>query len=277
MIREITIKVLVYMINILKIERKIYSLSNKAFLSSLSIKTTADKYILQERIIKLKKIILNNLVPVENLKRYGAKNDGGYVLYSGFSPLTTVISCGIGDNASFDFDVADEVSEVYMYDHTIDSVEKLKTNMQFFKLGIDIKSIENFITIKEITNKYRLHNIILKLDIEGMEWDILDNLSDELLLIFDQVAVEFHNLFQLAQIEKFNLYIRVLEKMSKYFSVINIHPNNWGGSRIVCGVPLADTFEITFLSKQVQSIPLKSKIDLNNPNNPNEPELRYIF
>jgi hypothetical protein len=33
---------------------------------------------------------------------------------------------------------------------------------------------------------------ILKLDIEGDEWSVLDNASADLLLRFDQIALEFH-------------------------------------------------------------------------------------
>jgi hypothetical protein len=215
-------------------------------------------------------------VQTSGLKRFGSKNDGGYVIYSDIDRETSVISCGIGNNASFDFQISTEVKDVYMYDHTIANVKNLKSNMHFFEIGVDAESWDKYISIPEIIEKNKIQKSILKIDIEGMEWNILDSLEEHVLEKFDQIIVEFHNLFDITSLEKSKLYFRVISKLAAYFSIINIHPNNWSESRIICGLPFSDTLELTFLNKNIKLINSQRMLNLNMPNNPLEPNI-FLF
>jgi hypothetical protein len=105
-----------------------------------------------------------------------------------------------------------------------------------------------------------------------MEWAIFDSLNLDFLKLFDQIIVEFHNLFEIASDIKGDLYLNVLDKLISGFNIINVHPNNWGEFRILCGVPFVDTLEVTFLNKEIEMIPSLDPLDLNQPNNPDELE-----
>jgi FkbM family methyltransferase len=263
---------LVSVIRFTSAEYKVHRLSTEAFNRKHLLISTKDKMMMQERLISFLSLIQSSFLKIDELKRFGSENDGGYVICSIIDKETSVISCGIGNNASFDFQISKEVKDVYMYDHTIETVKNLNANMKFFKVGVDTKSQNSYVSIEEIIEKNRINTSVLKIDIEGMEWNILDSLDLNVLKKFDQIIVEFHNLFEITFQEKSSLYFRVLRNLVSHFSIINVHPNNWSDSRILCGIPFADTLEITFLNKNIKVKNSKKTINLDMPNNSLEPD-----
>jgi len=272
MLKNTTIKILAYLICLTKNEHRIYRLSSETFNNKFSIKSISDKKVIQNRVISFLDLIKDSTIVICETKRFGSANDGGYILYPKIEPETSVISCGIGDNASFDFEIAAEVKNVFMYDHTINNVAGLKSNMYFFKKGVHKESSDSFATITDIIEDNEIGKSILKLDIEGMEWEIIDSLEINVLREFDQIIIEFHDLFQIALNHKSDLYFRVLKKLTSYFDIINMHPNNWGEFRILCGVPFVNTLELTMLNKNIKTQISPIIKSLNMPNNPLEPE-----
>ena len=265
-------KYMVFFIKFTKSEHKFHRLSSEAFNNEFCLNSVKQKQIIQQRVTSFLQLLKSSYVQNAQKNRFGSINDGGYVLYSEINPDTEVISCGIGNNASFDFEIAKKVKTVYMYDHTIKGVEKLASNMFFLKLGINKENSKSYTTIKNIMFKNKIKKAILKLDIEGMEWDVLDTMDSKTLIKFEQIVVEFHNLFKIATPEVADTYFRVIKKLIKHFEIINIHPNNWGEFRIFCGVPFVNTLEITLLNKKNKMKKNPSNKELNSPNNPLEPE-----
>jgi len=263
---------LISIINATDLGGKFYKLSAASFHRKYLVDRDTDKQIIQKRILLFLKKIKESMVLTENLIRLGSANDGGYVMYSKLWKDTSVISCGIGGNASFDFAVSGLVKSVFMFDHTIEEMQDLKPNMHFRKIGLGVVSEKSFISIPDIASNYDIKKCILKIDIEGMEWAIFDSLNLDFLKLFDQIIVEFHNLFEIASDIKGDLYLNVLDKLISGFNIINVHPNNWGEFRILCGVPFVDTLEVTFLNKEIEIIPSLDPLDLNQPNNPDELE-----
>ena len=263
---------MVFLIKFTKSEHRFHRLSSEAFNNKLLLQSAKQKLIIQHRIISFLQLINSSYEQNAQKNRFGSINDGGYVLYSEINPDTEVISCGIGNNASFDFEIAKKVKAVYMYDHTIKGVKKLTSNMFFSKIGINKENSRAYTTIKNIMFKNKIKKAILKLDIEGMEWDILDTMDSKTLIKFDQIVVEFHDLFKIVSPEVADTYFRVIKKLIAHFKIINIHPNNWGEFRILCGVPFVDTLEITLLNKKNKMKKTTSNKKFNSPNNPLEPE-----
>ena len=272
MVKKYIFKMLISIINATDLGGKFYKLSAASFHRKYLVDRDTDKQIIQKRILLFLKKIKESMVLTENLIRLGSANDGGYVMYSKLWKDTSVISCGIGGNASFDFAVSGLVKSVFMFDHTIEEMQDLKPNMHFRKIGLGVVSEKSFISIPDIASNYDIKKCILKIDIEGMEWAIFDSLNLDFLKLFDQIIVEFHNLFEIASDIKGDLYLNVLDKLISGFNIINVHPNNWGEFRILCGVPFVDTLEVTFLNKEIEIIPSLDPLDLNQPNNPDELE-----
>lgn len=117
--------------------------------------------------------------------RVGDVNDGGYVLVNDIDPNDVCLSFGIGANFSFDLSIAQLCSEVRMFDHTIEKPKHLLANMTFNAIGLASDSKEDFATLTEVlADLHPSKDIILKIDIEGDEWDILQSLSSQDLLRF---------------------------------------------------------------------------------------------
>ena len=153
----------------------------------------------------------------ENLIRIGPKLDGGYILDKRIVHITKkIITCGLNDDWEFEkhFLKINPSCEVLAYDHTVNkefwvqrfkkdilhfflfkklklrkilSIFKYYDYISFFKnknkhyeLKISNENIKNKeITINEILNDH--DNLILKVDIEGDEYNILKQL--EILLL----------------------------------------------------------------------------------------------
>ena len=203
----------------------------------------------------------NNLKPFKsnkhNLLRVGPRKDGGYIIDRRvIKKSKTVITCGLNDDWEFEkhYLKINSESKVIAYDHTINNdfwklrfkkdflalilLKKITFNKIFdvFKY-IDYKFFfrnknthiskkivlkkenRHEISIKEILNKKK--NIILKIDIEGDEYKILNTINKEYCKI-NLLIIEFHNISKnMVKIKKF--------LSNSKFKIIHLHANNYGG------------------------------------------------
>ena len=125
----------------------------------------------------------------------GRKADGGYVLLDDFENIKIAYSFGIDGDIYFDKDLANRGIDVYMYDHTINSLPyQAYQNPKFHwkKIGVGGKNDknENIKTLEEliIENGHSSEkNMILKMDIESCEWNTLKDLPDDILNQFKYI------------------------------------------------------------------------------------------
>ena len=142
-----------------------------------------------------------------------------YVLLDDFENIKIAYSFGISSNIQFDKALADKGIEVYMYDHTIDSLPYQNPKFHWKKLGIcgighnytNMKNLEEL--IKENGHIHE-KNMILKMDIEQGEWESISNLKEETLNQFIYIAIEYH-FKDNANYDEGYLYYNVIKKISK--------------------------------------------------------------
>ena len=161
---------------------------------------------------------------VLNKKRVliGEKRDGGYLLLDDFNNVHIAYSFGISTNVDFDKALADRGIDIYMYDHTIDSLPFENTKFHWRKIGIcgknrtnvNLKTLEKL--IDENGHKTK-KNMILKMDIEHWEWESLVDISEETLNQFN------------------NLYYKVLKKLSETHQPFYVRCNNNKGAIVNFG------------------------------------------
>ena len=217
-----------------------------------------------------------------NLVRLGSSNDGGYVVFQDFDATDVVLSFGIGDNNSFDKDIGPYVDVVQMYDHTIDSLPSEFGNGVFYRVGISHLNISGFYTVPEILSVIPKNvEIVLKIDIEGSEWDIFNSLDFGHLLRFKQIFGEFHGMHDLiSTIEGQEKIVAVLEKLTSSHTFVNLHANNWARTDLIQGFLVPDVLEFTLVRNdrllEVQSEQAGNQ-SLNQSNNPNAPEIYLGF
>ena len=209
--------------------------------------------------ILLPKFLKPFFLKKEELIRLGSIDDGGYVLpLNDIVSSDVLISFGISDNWDFEKDFS-KISDakILAYDHSIDAnfwkLKFKKDLINFLKLKIFkpkkiykmiqyidfllffrfkkknqffLKKIGNnneCVNIEEIVSNHinKKNKIFLKIDIEGSEYEILD----QIVSIKDKIQgliIEFHNVSEnLHTIENF------LKKIKDYLNLVHIHANNY--------------------------------------------------
>ena len=168
---------------------------------------------------------------IDTAKLYGG-NHGWVVDYSKLNSNSVVYSVGVGSNIDFDLALIEELKlAVYAFDPTPRSIEWIKKQslsksfkfipvglgsndgeMEFFpprkessthfspidrydNLGVEtIKAPVK--TLRSLAQEFGHQTIaLLKMDIEGAEYDVIDNLEEQGVEI-NQILIEFHHMYK---------------------------------------------------------------------------------
>ena len=115
--------------------------------------------------------------------------------------------------------------------------------------------------------------MILKIDIEGSEYQIIDDIINNYKNI-EMILLEFHEIDL-----KEHFFIECVKKLLINFDIIHLHGNNHC-KQSNSGIPVA--LEITMVNKlhRPKEIHYETnfpKQDLDFPNNPNEKDIYFSF
>ena len=201
------------------------------------------------------------------LIRIGNVYDGGYVMLNDFKEGAVAYSFGINDDVSWDKGMADRGYDVYMYDPTIDGLPYENKCFHFFKQGLagitdeetSMDTLENFILKNGHQNN---KNMILKIDIEGFEWEFLYSVTSEILNQFDQILFEFHEMIEPKSIESMSAVLYCLSKLNITHQLVHLHGNNCDFSVKINGHCFPNAIEATYVNKS------KYKLSEHNGNLP---------
>ena len=235
------------------------------------------------KIVKLPsflKPLLNN-----NLIRLGSFNDGGYlVCKDDIYDSDLLLSFGINDDWNFEKNLL-EIKNLncYAFDGSLSNkfwIKKFLVSLSRLKLYNLKKYIEfkkffknknvfikkyvsnlqndNHITLSNILDNFcsGYNKIFLKIDIEGSEYRILDELIKNS-HNFSSVVVEFHDI---------DLNFHKIEKFINNFSlkVIHVHANNYAETNFALNPTAIEvTFSNNYIKELIQNLP-------NNLDNPND-------
>jgi hypothetical protein len=229
------------------------------------------------------------------LVRLGDLHDGGYLI--GENSLTnteTLISFGIEDNWQFEkeFQIINSNSKIKCYDDKsilkyivkkfiieffllpyyfrLNFIKYFKNIIDFLKIRKKIDFIQKKISyddLKEILINIKNNNIFLKIDIEGSEYRILEEIIENQNKIIGLV-IEFHD---------FDYHKNIIYDFCKKLnlSLIHIHPNNFS-PRDKNGDPLV--IELTFeRNPRIVDDNLVLPHELDMKNNPLENDIELTF
>lgn len=227
--------------------------------------------------------IFSLLKPISNysLVRFGDNKDGGYLLADCIKESSQVFSIGVGDNTSFDEAISEIVMCVFMIDHSVDIYPK-RPNITFIKKklvpNVTDSSLE--ISLSQLCGELDNSNpTILKMDIEGSEWAILESTEQAILQKFDQIVIEFHGFLDKAKQGQLHIIRTVLAKLLQDFEVVNTHANNYSQHQIFLNYPVVDVIEVSFLRRDLCELTnTSSESNIRNfPNNPNRYEVFLTY
>lgn len=189
------------------------------------------------------------------MKRFGAPNDGGYLMCENLMDgVQSAYSYGIAGRDEWGCDVSEKYHlPVHQYD-CFDTRKPVCPGGQFIFheecIGGTASKTDNKIfdtlTNQIVKNNDDTKTLVVKMDVEGSEWDSLLMTSDKVLDRINQLVVEFH------QVED-RKYIEVIKKLKKIFLVAHVHVNNWACSSYSSPFP-GRVFEVLLVNKRIGTI-----------------------
>ena len=196
-------------------------------------------------------------VKKSNLIRIGPKTDGGYVVDKRILGKNKIlVTCGLNDDWEFEKDFIRKNGDVSIiaFDHTVNNefwIKRFKKDfislllLKKLRLSkiLDVFKYLDYLLFfrknkihyeKKIVNKSKnnkqesisdilkpLNDIVLKVDIEGDEYKILNDIKkNSKKIIF--LIIEFHNIHK--NLRKLQKFLNNLD-----LKIIHIHANNYGG------------------------------------------------
>jgi hypothetical protein len=118
--------------------------------------------------------------------------------------------------------------------------------------------------------------VLLKIDIEGSEWEVFDATPVEAFKKFDQIVCEFHYFGAIIEDSWYERAQRVLKKLDSVFGVVHVHANNHGPWIFPANVPFPHVLEVTFANRAQYRLEDSTEIfptEFDSPNKPDWPDL----
>jgi hypothetical protein len=218
------------------------------------------------------------------LERFGEAHDGGYLMCGNLlSDVQSAYSYGIAGYDKWGCDVSTKHRvPVHQYDCFVTDRPACPDGKTVFHTECvgDVAETVDGRVFDTIRNQFARNGdsskrIVLKIDVEGAEWDSLLAVPDETLSQIDQLAAEFHWVQNKDGWIEDDKYLRVVRRLKQFFEVAHIHYNN---SACVGGLePFpAWTYEVLFVSKRLAVVDAARKPSglspLATPNDPRIPE-----
>lgn len=209
-------------------------------------------------------------------ERVGSQNDGGYVILKGLE-YDCFISCGVGENIEFENQILEQnpnlFGKTYIYDGTVNGTPGNKLDKYFYRKNISPKETQTTSNLKSVISKNK--NILLKMDIEGAEWEWFKSVTSKELGHVKQMVVEFHGVTTLKK-------LKLIKKINKTHFLIHCHANNADLTLVqVANLKIPQLLELTFIRKnEVKSLkkntdPIPTNLDQRNVLDNPEISLNY--
>ena len=209
------------------------------------------------------------------LKRFGEKNDGGYVMCGNLlGAVQAGYSYGISGYDGWGCQVSRELKvRVHQYDcfdlhepgcaggATTFHPQCVAGTHSTDESGRVFDSLQKQIADNRDTGKH----LVLKMDVEGAEWESFLRAPNSVLEQIDQLAVEFHGANRLR-------YLEAITSLKRFFYVANLHFNNYS---CTTGIePFRSwAYEVLFVSKRLGVLdPSGKRPDTSAFNAPNNPK-----
>jgi len=234
---------------------------------------------------RLRRSLLAELQPVAltncELKRFGEANDGGYVLCANLlDSVQGGYSYGISGYDGWGCQVSRDLKiKVHQYDcfdlHepvcpggvTIFHAECVAGKRSTDESGRVFETPEHQIA----RNGDARRHLVVKMDVEGAEWETFLQAPDTVFEQIDQLAVEFHG----ANRQRF---ADAIGRLKRFFYIANLHFNNYSCTTGLEPFP-SWAYEVLLVSKRLGvPAPSGTRPDLskvNAPNNPKLPDCQY--
>jgi hypothetical protein len=212
------------------------------------------------------------------LERFGEENDGGYILCGNLlGDVQSAYSYGISGYDGWGCEVSTQLKvRTHQYDCFDPRLPKPcpSGDTEFHPECVAAKSFTESGRIFDSMEGQFAKNgdarkrLVVKMDIEGAEWDSLLEASDETLNQIDQLAIEMH------YVDK-PQFVEVVRRLKRWFHVAHLHFNNFSCRPGLDPFP-AWAYEVLFVNKRLATLapgePPRRPGAVDAPNNPKAPD-----
>ena len=200
------------------------------------------------------------------MARFGEANDGGYLACANLlGGVKSAYSYGIAGYDGWGCDISRRLNvTTHQYD-CFDTTEPVctdgSTRFHAECVAPNQTTVEGRL-FDTVENQLRANGdagnrVVVKMDIEGAEWETLLTMPESVLTRIDQLMVEFHRLEQ-------PHYVETVRRLKRYFHVVHVHYNNHA-----CGEenrPFPSwAFEALFVNKRIGIVDRARRPQLPNP------------
>jgi hypothetical protein len=217
------------------------------------------------------------------LARFGEKNDGGYLLCGNLlKDVESAYSYGISGYDGWGCDVSSRLSvPVHQYDCFNTTQPSCPSGRPVFHAECvagrrsrdEEGRVFDSLQSQFVRNGDAEKHLVVKMDVEGAEWDSILQTPDEVLARIDQLVFEFHGVSDTGR------YLPVIAKLKRTFEIAHLHFNNY--ACVGAGAPFAAwAYEVTLVNKRLAEVDAAGKValpsGLDAPNHPAVPDCQRL-
>ena len=163
-----------------------------------------------------------------NLVRIGGAGDGGYLVPNDLNDVQFCMSPGVADSSSFEFQLASDYNiTCCLADFSVDAPAVYHPLFHFTKKFISSYNDEQNIRLTDWVHssedRYGKGDLLLQMDVEGAEYPILQEVSEQTLAKFRIIIIEFHYIDRIFDRNEFASIKQVFDKLLKQFYIVHIH------------------------------------------------------
>ena len=199
--------------------------------------------------------LVRSLHPVEcghRFLRLGGEGDGGYLVPDDLHDIAACWSAGVGCNSDFERDCADRCMDVFLADGSVTGPACAHPRFRFVRKFVGAVDDDHTTTLRSwmaSCSKSDEGELLLKLDIEGGEYEVLLAAPEAILARCRVIVIEFHQLDLLWSAPFFRIASRAIDKLVSTHACVHIHPNNHDGVLRQHGLDVPPTMEFTFVRR----------------------------
>jgi hypothetical protein len=179
----------------------------------------------------------------------GESKDGSYATTLNSIKNKIWITVGIGSHYEFEYELVNLGVTVFGFDLNISKSRKVPENLNLIEKFWGTSDTKNSMTMNSMLSLAKVSSgteWCLKFDIEGAEWELLDQVLN-VANMPKFIVCELHDLVPRNDDAFVRVKLANLKKLSEFYVPIFIKPNNYSAYVIHENVGLYDVLEVTWM------------------------------